>query len=76
MVSKGAPAIVLCANYYTLSREGISDELYEQHKDKYPQLVFNLLEYDGETFVLRWHESTAEYIGNRDTYKYYLGWKD
>lgn len=71
-VRKGAPAIVLCANYYTLSREGISDELYEQKKDKYPQLVFNLLEYDGETFVLRWHESTVEYIGNRDTYKYLL----
>ena len=49
-VRAGRPASVLCANYYTLEHENISEALYEQERDQYPQLYFCLLTYDGKAF--------------------------
>ena len=68
-VEKGKPASVLCAHYYTLDKEHVSEELYEADKDKYPQLYFFLLEYDGSTFSLKIRKSDEASIERQETYK-------
>ena len=59
-VSKGDRASVLCANYYVLDKDRVSSELYEAEKDKYPQLFFCKLEYDGQIFKVTSRQSCEE----------------
>lgn len=68
-VDKGLPASVLCARYYTLDKEHVSEELYEADKDKYPQLYFFLLEYDGSTFNLKIRKSDEASVESQETYR-------
>ena len=59
-VSKGEPASILVARYYTLDPARVSAELYEQEKDEYPKLFFYYLSYDGERYTVTVRESTEE----------------
>ena len=68
-VETGKPASVLCAHYYTLDKEYVSEELYEADKDKYPQLYFFLLEYDGSTFNLKIRKSDEASVESQETYR-------
>ncbi|MCR5058759.1 MAG: hypothetical protein K6A81_09105 [Clostridiales bacterium] len=69
-VSGGNPASVLCATYYTIDKNHMSPELYEQEKDKYPCLYFTLLEYDGNEFSTKIRLSSAEENEREVSYKY------
>ena len=69
-VSAGKPASVLCAHYYTLDKDHMSEELYEQEKDDYPCLYFTLLEYDGNVFSTKVRLSSSQKNEREDTYKY------
>lgn len=69
-VSAGKAASVLCARYYTLDKEGVSEELYEQEKDQYPQLYFNLLKFDGKTYSVETRLSTEQKAESEETYAY------
>lgn len=48
----GEPAVVYLAKYYTISKENMSEELYEQEKDEYPKLFLFCLMYDGEEYTV------------------------
>lgn len=69
-VSGGNPASVLCATYYTIDKNHMSPELYEQEKDKYPCLYFTLLEYDGNVFTTKVRDSKSDTIEGEESYKY------
>ena len=49
----GESGSVYCAAYYTLRRESVSEALYNEEKDSYPQLYFYELNYDGTEYRLR-----------------------
>lgn len=68
----GSPAAVLCAYYYTLDKERVSEELYEKEKDEYPKLFFSLVEYDGKEYSVKSRESTAEALDDQETFRYLL----
>lgn len=69
-VSDGNPASVLIADYYTLDKDHMSEELYEQEKDNYPCLYFTLLEFDGSVFTTKSRDSRSEAIESEDSYTY------
>ena len=59
-VSAGKPAAVLTAFYYTLDPDRVAPELYEEEKDRYPQLFFYWTAYDGDRFTVTARQSTEE----------------
>ena len=69
---KKEPASVVCASFRTLDKESVSEELYKAQKDRYPQLTFTLIEFDGETFRARTRLSTVEKTDDRGSYRYLL----
>lgn len=68
----GTPASVLCAHYYVLDQERMSEELYEEEKDQYPKLFFYLVEYDGKEYSVKIRESTEEALDRQETFPYLL----
>lgn len=68
----GSPATVLCAHYYVLDKEHMSEELYEEEKDQYPKLFFYLLEYDGKEYSVKVRESSVEALDYQETFQYLL----
>ena len=58
---EGNPASVLCAFYYTLDEDSVSEELYEEEKDNYPVLYFYLVTYD-ETYNIKVRDSSQHEI--------------
>lgn len=71
-VSKGDPASVLCAHYYILVKEQMSEELYAKEKDKYPKLFFYLVVYDGNEYSVKVRESTVEEPDYQESFKHLL----
>lgn len=71
-VSDGSPDSVLCAYYYVLDKEHMSEKLYEEEKDKYPQLFFYLVEYDGKQYSVKTRESTVKALDYQETFRYLL----
>ena len=69
-VSKKIPDSAGTASYYTLDPERVSEELYEEEKDQYPQLFFTQIDYDGETFYVKTRLSTEETPESEESYKY------
>ena len=69
-VTDGKAASVLVADYYTLDKDHVSPELYEQEKDKYPCLYFTLVEYDGKEFAIQTRLSSESEIERQETFKY------
>lgn len=67
--SKGKKASVLCAHYYTLDEQNISEELYEQEKDEYPVLYFYLIEFDGQQYHIKTRDSKSTAIETDETFK-------
>ncbi len=63
---QGESAAVQLANYYTLDDVNMSEELYEQEKDRYPLLYISTLHYDGTEFQL----TTNNEDGTQSTKKY------
>ena len=58
----GTPSAVKLAFYYTLDGQGnISDELYDEIKDDYPQLYIQDLNFNGEVYTLYFVEKDKEY---------------
>lgn len=70
--AKGEKASVLCAFYYTLDEQNISEELYEQEKDEYPVLYFKLIEFDGQQYCVKSRDSKKAEIEREETFKYLL----
>ena len=70
--AKGEKTSVLCAYYYTLDEQNISDELYEEEKDEYPVLYFKLIEFDGQSYHVKTRDSKSSDIETDETYKYLL----
>ncbi|MBO4460133.1 MAG: hypothetical protein J5778_05685 [Clostridiales bacterium] len=58
--SAGKTASVIIAKYYTLDKDHVSEELYEQEKDQYPCLYFYLVEYDGKKYSVRVRDCSLE----------------
>ena len=48
----GNPAVVYLAHYYTLNKEQVSEELYEQEKEEYPKIFLVSLHFDGEKYTI------------------------
>ena len=71
-VTGGTPASVLCAHYYVLDKEHMSEELYEEEKDLYPKLFFYLIEYDGKEYSVKVRESSEQEPDYRETFRYLL----
>ena len=71
-VQNGEPASVLCATYYTLYPEKMTEEAYEAEKDRYPQLYFTLLEYDGRVFSYATRLSSDESADDTGEYPYLM----
>lgn len=69
-VDSGEAASVLCAHYYTLDREHVSEEYYEEEKEHYPQLFFCRVEYDGSSFTVTIRESTEKEPETHENYRY------
>lgn len=66
MTREGKNAQIQMAHYYTLDREGVSEEYYEQNKDKYPVIYLSsLLFYNGSYYHLTKGNNTTE-IENGD----------
>lgn len=61
-VSHGKSASVLCAHYYMLDQERVSEELYEAEKDIYPMLFLYKMEYDRDLFTVTTRKSTEKEI--------------
>ena len=68
----GSPAAVLCAHYYALDKERMSEALYEEEKDRYPTLFFYLVEYDGKEYSVKTRESNTETTDYQETFRYLL----
>ena len=49
---QGTPAIIYLANYYTLDKDRVSEELYEKEKDEYPKIFLSSLYFDGEQYIV------------------------
>lgn len=71
-VSRGKSASVLCAHYYVLDKERVTEELYEAEKDMYPMLFFDKLEYDGDMFTVTTRKSTEKEIDYEESFKYLM----
>lgn len=67
-VSGGMAATVLVADYYTIDKEHVSEELYEQEKDQYPQLYFCLVKFDGKKYSIDTRLSTSSESDKQETY--------
>ena len=66
MTREGKDAQIQIAHYYTLDREGVSEEYYEENKDKYPVIYLSsLLHYNGSYYYLCRGYNTTE-IENGD----------
>ncbi len=66
----GKTASVLIASYYTLDKDRVSPELYEEEKNQYPQLYFKQLEYNGTQYIVTFRDCTKEEIDNAEGYMY------
>ncbi|MBQ6551105.1 MAG: hypothetical protein IJL78_06840 [Lachnospiraceae bacterium] len=71
-VSRGEEASVIVVHYYTLDKDRVSPELYEEEKDLYPQLFISVIEYDGEEFTVSTRMSTEEKAESRETYRHLM----
>lgn len=68
----GKKASVLCAHYYTIDKEHMSEELYEEEKDKYPALYFMLVKYDGKRYTVTTRDCSLETPEPSQSYKYLM----
>ncbi|MBR5426160.1 MAG: hypothetical protein IK106_06515 [Clostridiales bacterium] len=66
----GNTASVLCAHYYTIDKDHMSPELYEEEKDDYPCLFFYLLEFDGNTYSVKARQSNLDTLDREESFKY------
>ena len=67
---KGRADSVLCAHYYTLDKDHVSVELYEEEKDHYPVMYLFMLDFDGKEYSVTIRESSNPDIESEETYKY------
>lgn len=68
----GEAAKIIIASYYTLDKERMSEELYNEEKDKYPQLFFELIEFNGNEYRIRVRKSDEIEPETDRTYKYLM----
>lgn len=66
----GEPAIVYLANYYTLNKDRMSEELYEQEKDEYPKIFLSSLYFDGEKYQITTRPGYEEEAESSRIYPY------
>ena len=69
-VSDGNSASVLCAHYYTIDKDHMSPELYEEEKDGYPCLFFTLLEFDGNMYSVKTRQSNLDTLDREESFMY------
>ena len=67
---KGRADSVLCAHYYTLDKEHVSAELYEEEKDRYPVMYLFMLDFDGKEYSVTIRESSSPENESEETYRY------
>ena len=68
----GIPSVIVLASYYTLDKEHVSQELYEEEKDQYPKLFFRQVEYNGTQYIVHTRDCTKEEIETAEGYMYLL----
>ena len=66
---RGEAAKILLAAYYTLNKEHMSAELYNEEKDKYPQCFVELIEFDGKDYRIRVRKSDEVEPETDSTYR-------
>ncbi|MCL2343762.1 MAG: hypothetical protein FWC62_07690 [Firmicutes bacterium] len=59
--NQGDPCEVTLAFYYTLDRQSVSPELYEEEKDDYPVLYIQKLRFDGKLFTLSYRDEDGKH---------------
>ncbi|MBR4062370.1 MAG: hypothetical protein IKK01_04825 [Clostridia bacterium] len=69
-VSKGEPATVNIAKYYTLDKSTIAPEALPYYEKEYPQIFLTEVIYDGETFKSMTRYSIQNGIESRGEYPY------
>lgn len=74
--TSGIPAAVKLATYYTLDRDRVSPEYYEQYKDDYPVIYLAELIYDGECYIYRSINGQDGVTGFTHVYPYLLRYED
>ena len=72
----GESATVQLATYYTLDEANVSEEYYEENKDKYPVIYLAELTYDGKTYTYRSLNGLDGEHGFSQTYPYLLRYED
>lgn len=73
----GRAAKVLVASYMTLDKERMSEELYEEEKDRYPMLILTLVEHfaeghEGKPYRVVSRVSSEREIDSEDEYEYLM----
>lgn len=66
----GETAIVYLANYYTLDKDRMSEELYEKEKAEYPKIFLSSLYFDGEQYQITTRPGYEEEAESVRTYPY------
>lgn len=67
----GEAATVRLGFYYTLDRDRVTEEYYNEHKDRYPVLYISELIFDGKEYILRYFEDGKE-LRKKYAYMKYL----
>ena len=68
--NQGTPAVIYLAHYYTLDKERMSEELYEQEKEEYPKIFLLRVSYDGKQYTVIDRPGTEEQPEMVRTYPY------
>lgn len=72
----GKNASIKLATYYTLDHENVSEEYYEENKDKYPVIYLAELSYNGKEYTYRSLNGLDGQNGFVRTYPYLLRFED
>jgi hypothetical protein len=72
----GERATVKLATYYTLDDANVSEEFYEENKDKYPVIYLAELSYDGKIYTYRSLNGLDGQNGFSRVYPYLVRYED
>ncbi len=67
---KGTPVVIYLAHYYTLDKESVSEEYYEEIKDEYPIIILFSLYFDGKQYTVTERSGNKEEPERMRTYPY------
>ena len=68
----GKAGSVMFAEYYTLDKDRVSEELYEAEKDLYPKIYFGELSFDGNKYSVTVRDGNETEFDIQRKYKYLM----